>query len=131
MIIEKPDNLVELFESAAEKCAHNRLFGTKDIKSGEFNWITYSDVSKRVNNFRSALASLNIKSGDAVGIISNNRVEWAVAAFATYGLVARFVPMYESENQSTWEYIVKDAGVKFLLVSSPVIYEEIKHFNPT
>lgn len=129
MIIEKPDNLVELFESATEKYPNNRLFGTKDLKSGEFHWITYSDVQKRVNNFRSALNSVNIQKGDAVGIISSNRVEWAVAAFASYGLVARFVPMYESENQSTWEYIIKDAGVKFLLVSSPAIYEEIKHLK--
>ena len=129
MIIEKPNNLVELFESATKKYSTNRLFGTKDMKSGEFSWTTYSDVFKRVNNFRSALASLDIKSGDAVGIISNNSVDWAVAAFATYGLVARFVPMYESENQSTWEYIVKDAGVKFLLVSSPAIYEKIKHLK--
>lgn len=126
MTIEKPDNLVELFESSTEKFTNNRLFGTKDIQTGEFNWMTYGDVRKRVNNFRSGLAHLNIQKGDAVSIISSNRVEWAVAAFASYGLGARFVPMYESENFRTWAYIIRDANVKFLLVSTPEIYNQIK-----
>ena len=129
MIIEKPDNLVELFESSTEKFANNNLFGTKNKKSGAFEWITYGDVRKRVNNFRSGLAHLKIQKGDAVGIISSNRVEWAVAAFATYGLGAKFVPMYESENYKTWEYIIKDAAVKFLLVSTPTIYDQIKQLK--
>ena len=126
MIIEKPDNLVELFESSTEKFANNRLFGTKNKQSGIFDWITYSDVRKRVDNFRGGLAHHNIQKGDAVGIISSNRVDWAVAAFASYGLGARFVPMYESENYRTWEYIIKDSNVRFLLVSTPAIYEQIK-----
>lgn len=129
MIIEKPDNLVELFEESTEKFANNRLFGTNDPKSDTFKWITYGDVRKRVDNFRSGLAQINIKKGDALGIISSNRVEWAVAAFASYGLVARFVPMYESEKIGTWEYIIKDAGVKVLIVSSVEIYEQIKHLK--
>ena len=129
MTIEKPDNLVELFESSTEKFANNRLFGTKNKQSETFEWVTYADVRKRVNNFRSGLAHLNIQKGDAVGIISNNRVEWAVAAFASYGLGARFVPMYESENYRTWEYIVKDADIKFLLVSTVAIYEQIKELK--
>ena len=129
MIIEKPDNLVELFESSTEKFANNRLFGTKNKQSGIFDWITYSDVRKRVDNFRGGLAHHNIQKGDAVGIISSNRVEWAVAAFASYGLGARFVPMYESENYRTWEYIIKDSNVRFLLVSTPAIYEQIKQLK--
>lgn len=131
MIIEKPDNLVELFESSTEKFYNNRLFGTKDMQSGSFDWISYGDVRKRVDNFRSGLAHRNILKGDTVGIISSNRVEWAVAAFASYGLGARFVPMYESEIFKTWEYIIKDAAIKFLLVSSSEIYEQIKKLKDT
>ena len=129
MIIEKPDNLVELFESATKNFTNNKLFGTNNVKSGTFEWVTYGDVGKRVANFRSGLAQLNIKKGDAVGIISSNRVEWAVAAFASYGLAARFVPMYESEIYKTWKYIIRDASVKFLLVSTVEIYEKIKNFK--
>ena len=125
MILEKPDNLVDHFEQATAKYKSNRLFGTKNKQSGEYEWITYEDVAKRVNNFRGGLSSVGVKKNDAVGIIANNRVDWAVAAFATYGLAARFVPMYESEIFKTWKYIIADAGITFLLVSSTRIYEEV------
>lgn len=127
--IEKPDNLVEHFEIATEKFKKNKLFGTKNKQTGEYEWITYDDVRIRVDNFRGGLASVNLKKGDALAIIANNRVEWAVAAFATYGLGARFVPMYENEILKTWKYITNDADIKFLLVSNKEIYDQVKHLK--
>jgi acyl-CoA synthetase (AMP-forming)/AMP-acid ligase II len=35
--------------------------------------------------------------GDKVAIISNNRVEWAVAMYAVTGVGAQLVPMYEAQ----------------------------------
>ena len=127
--IEKPDNLVDHFEIGVEKFKNNKFLGTKNKQTGDYEWITYDDVRKRVDNFRGGLASLNIQKGDGVAIIANNRTEWAVAAFATYGLAARFIPMYENEILRTWEYITKDADIKILLVSSKDIYEQVKHFK--
>ena len=51
-------------------------------------------------------------------IISKNRVEWAVAAFAGYGLGIHAVPMYEQQQPSDWEFIVNDSGAKALLVAT-------------
>ncbi len=126
ILTEKPDNLVDHFEIATEKFKNNKLFGTKNTQTGKYEWITYDDVRKRVDNFRAGLASLNITKDDAVGIIANNRTEWAVAAFATFGLGARFIPMYENEILKIWRYIIKDAGIKFLLVSNKKIYDQVK-----
>jgi long-chain acyl-CoA synthetase len=124
--IEKPDNLVDHFEISTERFKNNKLFGTKNKKTGQFEWVTYGDVRKRVDNFRGGLASLKIKAGDSIGIIASNRTEWAVAAFATYGLQARFIPMYEKETTRTWEYIIQDANIRFLLVSKREIYQKVE-----
>src|SRR3990172_2152323 len=94
--LDKPDNLVTLFEESVAKHPNNRLIGTKN-KQGIYEWVTYREVRQRVDNLRGGVAKLGLKKGDAVGFIANNRVEWVVAAFATYGLGARYVPMYESE----------------------------------
>ncbi|MCF6185150.1 MAG: AMP-binding protein, partial [Bacteroidales bacterium] len=126
ILTEKPDNLVDHFEIATEKFKNNKLFGTKNKQTGKYEWITYDDVRKRVDNFRAGLAFLNITKDDAVGIIANNRTEWAVAAFATFGLGARFIPMYENEILKIWRYIIKDARIKFLLVSNKKIYDQVR-----
>lgn len=122
----KPDNLVELFENAVELWPHNPLFGTKTPDGSGLRWTTYKEVGARVDNLRAGLASLGIGKGDAVGIISSNRPEWAFAAFASYGREAIFVPMYEAELTKIWEHIIKDSAIKMLFVSKPDIYEKLK-----
>jgi long-chain acyl-CoA synthetase len=123
----KPDNLVETFENSAQKFPNNSYIGEKD-KSGEYQWATYGQLAKRVDNLRAGLASLGLKAGETAGIIANNRKEWVVGEIATQGLGAAWVPMYEKELLNTWKYIIKDAAVKILFVSKPEILEQIKNF---
>ena len=125
---ERPENLVEMFENSVAKHGPNKLFGTQNA-AGQYEWITYSQVAKRVNDVRGGLAADGIKKGDTVGLIANNRTEWAVAAYATYSLGCRFVPMYEAELLTTWEYIIKDSGVKALFVSKPEILDKVNTFR--
>lgn len=124
---DKPDNLVEMFEESVAKFAHNRWFGTKN-KDKEYEWITYAEVSARVDNLRGGLASLGVGKGDTVAIIANNCVEWAICCYATYGLGAKFVPMYEAELIQTWKYITNDSDAKVLFVSRPDIFDKVKDF---
>ena len=126
--IKGPDNLVDLFELAVEKFRNNKLFGTKNSAKTGYDWVTYGEIAERVANMRGGLAAIGAGGGDSVGIIANNCNEWAVAAYATYGLCARFIPMYEAELPRIMKYIIEDAGVKILLVSRKDILEKIKHF---
>jgi long-chain acyl-CoA synthetase len=117
-------SLVDLLDSSAEKYGPRELFGTK---SGS-TWVytTYSQFKKLVDDMRGGLASLGVSRGDKVGIISNNRIEWAVLAYAGYGLGAAFVPMYESQLEKDWEYVVLDSELKVLFASTSAIFEKVK-----
>ena len=123
--LDKPDNLIDWWQESEAKFAERRLFGTKN-KSGVYEWVTYREVGARIHNLRAGLAQLDISQGDVVGIIANNRVEWPIVAFAAWGRIARFVPMYEAELASVWKYIIQDANVKLLFISKKAIYEKIK-----
>ncbi len=122
--INNPGNLVELIEGSVRQFSENPMFGTKNSE-GEYEWVTYADVGRRVDNLRGGFSGLGVKKGDSVGIIVNNSTEWAIAAFATFGLGARFIPMYEKELEKIWEYIIRDSGIKVLLVSNQDIFEKI------
>ncbi len=127
-VYEKPDNLVEWWIESEKKFSDNVLFWVHNGQSG-LNPIKYGEIGQRINNVRAGLAALGIGKGDAVGIISPNRPEWAVLAYATYGRNGRYIPMYEKELTQTWKYIIKDSAVKFLMVSTPEIYEQVKGFT--
>jgi len=121
--------LVDLFEFSTRTYGDRELFG---LRTGD-RWIytTYDEVRKLVDRMRGGLASLGVSKGDKVGIIANNRLEWPVAAYATYGLSAVFVPMYESQLEKDWAYIIRDSGVKVLFVATPEIFEKVKHIPST
>ncbi|CAD7841961.1 MAG: Long-chain-fatty-acid--CoA ligase (EC 6.2.1.3) [Olavius algarvensis Delta 4 endosymbiont] len=123
-----PENLVDLFEQAVEKFRDNKLFGTKNGAGDGYDWITYGQVAERVDHLRGGLAGIGVGKGDGVGIIADNRNEWAIAAYATYGLGARYIPMYEAELPRIMKYIISDSGVKVLLVSRDDILEKVKDF---
>jgi long-chain acyl-CoA synthetase len=123
-----PFSLVELFENSIKKHGSRELFGTKNQAGTAYDWVTYRDVGHRVDHLRAGLADIGVSAGDGVAIIANNCVDWAVACYATYGLRARFIPMYEAELARIWKYIIEDSGTRILLVSSDEIYEKVKDF---
>jgi long-chain acyl-CoA synthetase len=121
------DGLLEfdtIHDVQARACAQwgdRDLFGTYD--NGEFGWMTYAEFDEKVKLARGVLTDLGIKQGDTVGVISNNRWEWAAVAAAAYSLSAVMVPMYEAQLPSDWSYILNDASCKTLMCANQDIYD--------
>jgi len=118
-------NLVAILENSTKLYADRPLFGTK--RNGIYEWTTYEQFSKKVDSFRGGLASLGVKSGDKVAVISKNTEQWAVSAYATYGLCGQHIPMYETQMLREWEFIVRDCGAKVLLVANETIFEQTRN----
>lgn len=128
--LDKPDNVVGILEETVAKFPGREFFGEKN-SGGEYEWINYKNFGERVDNLRGGLSRLGVKKDDAVGIIGNNSIDWAVGFFATAGLEARYVPMYEAELLQVWQYIIKDADIKVLFVANKEIYKKLEEFFPT
>jgi long-chain acyl-CoA synthetase len=118
--------LVDVYHDAVKTFPDNPLFGTK--RAGQWEWMTYLEFGKQTDAFRAGLAALGLKRGDRVAVIANNRPEWAVAAYACFGLGVAFVPMYEAQLPKDWEFIVKDCEAKALVVATDAIAEKTKPF---
>ncbi|MGZ3417863.1 MAG: AMP-dependent synthetase/ligase [Polyangiales bacterium] len=121
---QKFKNLVELLETSVESYAGRELFGTK--VGNVWRWMTYGEFGRMVEAFRAGLAARGIKRGDRVACVANNRIEWAVSAYAVYSLGAVWVPMYEAQLEKEWQFIINDCGAKALLVSTQPIYQKTK-----
>jgi long-chain acyl-CoA synthetase len=120
----KYENLVDMFERSVKAFGPRQLFGTK--KNGQWGWTTYAETGKQVEAFRAGLVALGVKRGDNVAIISNNRVEWAVAAYACFGIGAALVPMYEAQLAKEWAFICNDCNATAVIAATDEIYEKCK-----
>jgi long-chain acyl-CoA synthetase len=116
--------LVDIYNRAIGTFGDRELFGTK--RAGRWTWTTYAEFGSMVERFRAGLASIGIQRGDCVALVADNRVEWAVAAHACFGLGAAFVPMYQAQNAQEWEFIVRDCEAKALIVANDAILAETR-----
>jgi long-chain acyl-CoA synthetase len=117
-------NLVDLYVKSCKKFESRPLFGTK--KNGAWGFITYGKFKREVDRFRAGLRTLGVGKGDRVAIIADNCVEWAVAAYATYGLEAAFVPMYRAQRSDERRFILEDSGARVVIVADSAVYDDIK-----
>jgi long-chain acyl-CoA synthetase len=125
---EQFSNLVELFERSCGRYADRPLYGTK--RAGAWEWMTYGELHTMVDHLRAGLASLGVSPGDRVAIVSNNRVEWVATAYATYGLGAALVPMYQAQQPEEWKFILHDCGAKVVIAANEPIYEALVAMLP-
>ena len=108
--------LVELAEHSRARYADRPALGTK--RDGRWTWTTYRQLGDEIVRVRAGLATLGVGKGDVVAVVASNRVEWAATCYATYGLEATFVPMYEQQRPSEWAFILRDCGAKVVVAGS-------------
>ncbi|HET6224853.1 MAG TPA: long-chain fatty acid--CoA ligase [Bacteroidia bacterium] len=91
-------------------------------------WRTYStkEFADNVNFLSSGLYNLGIKPGDKIAIIANNRPEWNFTDYAIQQVGAISVPIYPTISETDLGFILKDAAVTYLFISSKELYTKLK-----
>lgn len=82
-----------------------------------------SDVIEKIKNIALGLASLGVKAGDKIAIISENRPEWSLTDIAILSLRAVNVPIYTTQAVEQIRYILEDSGAKMLFVSGKKLFK--------
>lgn len=85
---------------------------------GKYVPISYDEFKEQTENFAYGLASLGVKAGDRVAIISENRPEWVYSDMAILSLGAIDVPLYPSLTADSVEFIMNNSESKGIIVSN-------------
>ena len=72
------------------------------------------------------LYDLGIERDDKIAIIANNRPEWNFADFAIQQCGAVSVPIYPTISEHDLKFILTDAQIKYVFVSSAELYKKVK-----
>src|SRR5688572_20574517 len=123
-----PGTLVQVFFDAVER--YDKPDALQSKVNGVYQPISHRTLATRVQHIGLGLRALGVERGARVGILSENRPEWAVADYAclTTGLVD--VPVYPTLPAEQIAYILKDAGVVALFVSTDVQAAKVAEIRP-
>ncbi len=108
----------DMFQKVTGKFASTTRPALMYKTGGKYQGISYADLRSRVEDFAFGLASLGVRRGDRIAIVSENRPEWVVSDQAIVALGAIVVPVYPTMSAKQNEYIFNDAGVRIAIVSN-------------
>ena len=87
--------------------------------------ISSTEIYRSVVGISRVLESWGIGKGDRVAILSENRPEWTITDFAALALGAVTVPIYSTQTAGQTSYILNDAGVRVIAVSTKSQLEKV------
>ncbi len=108
----------ELFEYNVKKGLPLNKPAFKYKSNGKYNDISYSEFKTETEKFAFGLTCLDLKKGDKIAIISENRPEWVYSDMAILGLGAVDVPLYPILTAENIEFILNDSESKGIIVSN-------------
>jgi len=109
--------LLELVARARDKF-DGRVFAQRRVASGEFARVTYEQLYDDVVRLGAALGKSGVAHGTRVGVIGENRYEWAVAYLAVVGGGAVCVPLDPQLKAKEIGGILETAEAE-VVISSP------------
>jgi len=133
--MNKPERLFDCIAYQLEK------FPKEDMLAAKENglWRKYStrEIAETVDALACGLLALGVSGNDLtvdrqdkIAIIANNRPEWLITDLAVQKLGAVLVPIYPTTGPTEVEFIFREAGVKYVFVSGPELYEKVRQVRP-
>ncbi len=125
------DTVPQLFLHAVEQYNKNDAFRFKSPQ-GDGQWVdvSHQDMLERVHTTTLALQALNLARGDRVALLSENRLEWAIADLAIQSAGFITVPVYPTLPREQAEYILRDCEARAVFVSDREQMAKVQESRP-
>ncbi len=88
--------------------------------------LSWQDVEHQAAKIQQALKQENLHSGDRIAIMLRNCPEWITFDMAAMACGLVSVPLYTNDRAENVAYVVKDAGVKILLLQNQRQWRELE-----
>ena len=94
-------------------------------RNGQWIPVTHAEVAEQVEALSRGLLALGIAPGDRVAILSENRLEWALADYACLTARAIDVPIYPTLTPKQIGYLLRDSGARLVFASTAAQYAKL------
>ncbi len=121
--VEAARTLDGLFRERAHRSPEAVAYRDYDRSSGKWRDLTWKQMDERITHWQSALTREKLLPGDRVALMLRNCPEWVIFEQAALRLGLVVVPLYTADRPENAAYILRDAGVKILLLEERAQWE--------
>ncbi|MBL7998820.1 MAG: long-chain fatty acid--CoA ligase [Candidatus Kapabacteria bacterium] len=97
--------------------------------NGMYEGVSYKDIRERVECFSTGLQALGVQSGERVGIVAENRVEFVISDFGITCIDCVGVAIFPTLVEKQLEYIFNDCGAVCVIVSNKFQLAKVLHIR--
>lgn len=118
----------EMFIKICEKYGDSKT-SFMFTKGGKYTGVNYNELREKVETFALGLLNLGIHSKDRIGLVSENRLEWAIADLAITSIGAIDIPIFSTLSAKQEEYIFSDCQATAIIVSNKYQLSKVLEFK--
>ncbi|MBI2355532.1 MAG: long-chain fatty acid--CoA ligase [Deltaproteobacteria bacterium] len=94
-------------------------------KQGKYVTLSYEQYYERALMVARGLKKLNVRPGDRIAILSENRAGWVIADMGILAAGALSVPIYPTNTPEQLEYVLKHSEASIVFVSNKFQYSKL------
>lgn len=117
-------HLTVLIHEQAKKYGSKPALMFRNFGSLKWKAVSWNQFSLRVKQVSNALLNLGLKPQDAIGVFSQNCIHYLYTDFGAYGDRVISIPFYATSSEQQIQYMIQDAGVRFLFVGEQEQYDK-------
>jgi long-chain acyl-CoA synthetase len=121
------DTIPSLFLHAVN--THDKADAFQCKRDGKYVDVSHHEVLESVDRASLGLISLTLAKGDRAALLSENRLEWAIADLAILSAGLINVPVYATLPSNQIEYILRDSESRAVFVSTQEQLEKIQEIR--
>lgn len=117
------DKFATMFQRQATKYGDRTCLKYRNYSTNMWIPISWNKVNEITHSVALAMAELELKEQDTVGVFSQNMPEYVYTDFAAYENRLITVPMYATSSPLQAQYIIDDAQISVLFVGEQKQYD--------
>jgi len=123
----KPESFSSLPEAFFTQVEASAIAPAQWVRvDGEYAPITYEMLADRIRHVATGLMEAGVKPGDRVGLLMENRPEWAVIDYAILSIGAVTLPLYCSYRPQDMSFVLNDAGASIVFSAGGKLLRDLK-----
>lgn len=119
-------HLSQLPFAQAKKYGERTVFVYKEYGGSVWKEMSWTQFATNVMRLSDAMLSLGINVQENIGVFSQNSVQYICTDFAAFGIRAVSIPFYATSSEQQIQYVINDAGIRFLFVGEQEQYDKAR-----